>query len=115
MSVFGFNPPPGTKVTQESREQLGNGFSSGKPGALATGGTSEPQLTGSGWSSVVVATVPKDGSLKAMISKLPKVSGAWGTGRLLAGTLFSALVTDDGRVVLGAVPPAALYAALATR
>jgi hypothetical protein len=30
----------------------------------------------------------------------------------LKGTLFSALLTDDGRVVVGAVAPEALYAAL---
>jgi len=44
---------------------------------------------------------------------LPKVSGTWGSGRLMAGTVFSVLLTDDGRVVAGAVTPEGLYAALA--
>jgi hypothetical protein len=41
------------------------------------------------------------------------VSGAWGSGRVLEGTLFSLVLTDDGRAALGAVAPEALYAALA--
>ena len=35
----------------------------------------------------------------------------WGSGRLLEGDLASVLVTDDGRLYVGAVDPAALYAA----
>jgi hypothetical protein len=47
-----------------------------------------------------------------MLDVLPTVSGTWGSGHLLKGTLFSALITDDGRVVVGSVAPKALYAAL---
>jgi hypothetical protein len=47
-----------------------------------------------------------------VLQALPTVSGAWGSGHLLRGTLFSALLTDDGRLVIGAVAPNALYAAL---
>ena len=42
----------------------------------------------------------------------PKVSGSWGSGRLLAGTAFSVVITDDGRVAAGAVGPKLLYDAL---
>ena len=35
----------------------------------------------------------------ACSARCPKVSGAWGSGRLLAGKLFSVLLTDDGRVL----------------
>jgi hypothetical protein len=49
------------------------------------------------------------------MKSLPTVSGSWGSGHLLRGTLFSVLFTDDGRVVAGAVAPAQLYAALAAR
>jgi len=52
------------------------------------------------------------GSLAQVLQMLPKVSGSWGSGHLLRGTLFSALLTDDGRLVVGAVAPEALYAAL---
>jgi len=40
------------------------------------------------------------------------VSGTWGTGHLLEGTVFSAVLTDDGRLAIGAVAPSALYDAL---
>ena len=43
------------------------------------------------------------------------MSGEWGSGRLLEGTLFSVLITDDNTVVAGAVAPEALYAALGSR
>ena len=46
---------------------------------------------------------------------LEPVSGSWGSGRLLRTThgLLSMLFLDDGRIVVGSVAPAALYAALA--
>jgi hypothetical protein len=50
-----------------------------------------------------------------MLQALPPVSGSWGSGHLLQGTLFSAVLTNDGRVAVGAVPPRMLYDALAAR
>ena len=50
--------------------------------------------------------------LQAYLAQLPKVSGSWGSGRLLAGTAFSVVITDDGRVAAGAVGPDLLYDAL---
>jgi outer membrane lipoprotein-sorting protein len=47
----------------------------------------------------------------ALLDQLPKVSGPWGSGRLLTSKLFSALLTDDGRLLVGAVSPATLYQA----
>ena len=55
------------------------------------------------------------GTALALIEALPAESGAWGTGRVLRGTLFSAILTDDGRVAIGAVSPEALGAALAAQ
>jgi hypothetical protein len=52
------------------------------------------------------------GGLDAVVRKLPTVSGPWGSGHLLRGSLFSVLLTDDGRVVAGAVAPERLFAAL---
>ena len=78
----------------------------------------KPKVVGTGWSSVVVAELPTDatsgsGQLTTMLKVLPEVSGTWGSGHLLRGTLFSALLTTDGRVAVGAVAPEALYVALA--
>jgi outer membrane lipoprotein-sorting protein len=127
-SVFAFNPPPGATVS----EGLGNGSDTpnqDRPGSAKaqskSHGTpvSKPTVVGDGWTSVVVATLPADhgtssapttpfGNLDSVIQRLPTVSGSWGSGHLMRGTLFSVLVTDDGRVAAGAVTPGTLYAAL---
>lgn len=134
-SVFGFNPPPNTKVTEKSLSSMTGAGSahqgqhqrmdkaSGKAAASNT-----PKVVGSGWTAVVIARAPsglvtgqttkpgKDtGALGTLLAKLPKVSGAWGSGHLLQGTLFSVLLTDDGQVVAGAVPAQQLYDALAAK
>ncbi len=117
-------------------ERSKDGTKSGGPGA-----GSGPETVGSGWSSVVVsdlgdglaALAPAGGTdgpggadgsgsrdgerggtagLLQALQALPTVSGDWGSGHLLRGTLFSVLISDDGRVAVGAVPPDALYAAL---
>ena len=80
-------------------------------------------MVGTGWGTVVVATLPQqaagagqnDGQVKAMLELLPRCRAPGGRGRLLEGTLFSAVLTDDGRVAVGAVTPETLYAALAAR
>jgi hypothetical protein len=75
---------------------------------------------GKGWTSVVVATLPADqkssgqpSQQQALVDRLPTVSGTWGSGHLLRSALFSAVLTDDGRVAVGAVAPQRLYDALA--
>ncbi|SDO56525.1 Outer membrane lipoprotein-sorting protein [Nakamurella panacisegetis] len=113
---FTFDPPPGAKVTQDT---------GASPGVIrrSTGGSTPtprvaPRVVGSGWTSVLVTStdsMPSGGTLGRMLAALPKVSGSWGSGHLLAGTAFSLLIADDGRVAVGAVDPAVLYRALATR
>ena len=110
-SVFRFDPPPGTKVTESPT--LGHPRAGSLPGRA-------PTVVGKGWTSVAVVDgasggAAGSGSLGSVLEVLPKVSGSWGTGHLLRGTLFSAVLTDDGRVAVGAVRPDALYAALARR
>jgi outer membrane lipoprotein-sorting protein len=118
---FAFNPPPGTTVKEGgtlSRPPTPHGAPSAAPAV-------KPKVVGTGWNAVLVTTLPKGatssgassegsagGSIQGMLRSLPAVSGSWGSGRLLSGTLFSAVVADDGRVAVGAVPPAQLYAAL---
>ena len=51
----------------------------------------------------------------ALLESLPRTSGEWGSGRVLSGTLVSAILTDDGRIAIGAVTPETLAAALAAQ
>jgi outer membrane lipoprotein-sorting protein len=120
---FTFNPPPGAKVTtqtpadlEKKREQAGKAPAK-RPAAEAA-----PTVIGKGWTSVLSAKLPAGADAKGdagknapqlagVLNSLPKVSGTWGSGRLLSGSLFTALLTDDGRVFVGAVAPEKLYEA----
>lgn len=124
--VFEFTPPPGAKVTEADSPSATPG-EPGEPGAQR-GIDEEPTLVGEGWTTVAVGRLPADlGQSSAdpdqapddpaaqvgfYLEQLPEVSGAWGSGRLLAGTAFSVVITDDGRFAAGAVPPDLLYDAL---
>jgi outer membrane lipoprotein-sorting protein len=106
-------------------------------------GAQEPTIVGAGWTSVLVAKMPATDAtpdavapgtsapsaegntpgesnprgsaadLGAILGSLPAVSGDWGSGRLLQSALFSVLITDDGRIIAGAVAPEKLYEAAA--
>jgi len=104
-----FSPPPGAKVTKEN---LGAGQPSGPQPDIST--------IGSGWLTVLdLASAGGSGGsspradtvLSALLLSATPVSGAWGTGRLLRTSLVSVLITDSGRMFVGAVQPGVLYAA----
>ncbi|GIF20742.1 outer membrane lipoprotein-sorting protein [Actinoplanes tereljensis] len=121
---FVFKAPPGTKVNEGSAADIEKAHADAVEKAttekpqLATAG---PTLIGKGWTTIVSAKLPKtDGSAESsqaagLIGALPAVSGSWGKGNLFAGTLFSVLLTDDGRVFAGAVTPEKLYEAAAAK
>ncbi len=126
---FTFNPPPGTTVTEGRMPVHSKAAAGSKAVAPQPSLTEMPQVVGKGWGTVLIAKVPDAttgtnggdagsadkgmAQLMKFVGLLPKVSGSWGSGHLMAGTVFSALLTDDGRVVIGAVKPEGLYAALA--
>jgi outer membrane lipoprotein-sorting protein len=131
-SVFAFTPPPGATVTEHADAMAGSATKepAGTPGDPGV----EPTVVGTGWSQVVVATLPADqlaslaGGVQdtaqgggasadalALLESLPRTTGAWGSGRILSGTLLSAILTDDGRIAIGAVAPETLGAALAAQ
>lgn len=121
---FTFNPPPGVKVTEETfGERPG-----GARGKRADGQRPDVRAVGESWATVVVARLDgagtpagrggapaagagRDGTgeAAALLGALPAVSGDWGSGRLFTGKLFSVLLTDDGRLIAGAVTPERLY------
>lgn len=110
---FQFTAPKGATVKQGRIEGLSAPQQQSKHAHTA------PTVVGKGWTSVLVLKEDKplkpSGQLGAMLGQLPHVSGTWGSGQLFTSSLVNALFTDDGRVIVGAVPADQLYAAAAHR
>jgi outer membrane lipoprotein-sorting protein len=107
-SAFAFTPPAGATVQQWQPPTT-------KPDTSGTDTKPQVSTSGTGWATVVVAHLPAgaiSGQAGGPLTLFPTVSGAWGSGHALAGTLFSVLVTDTGTVAAGAVPVATLEAAV---
>jgi hypothetical protein len=129
---FAFNPPPGTRINNEAAPAATDKPKIAKPDgdrSKTDKGTAadEPKRVGTGWTTVLVSSAPADATAPApgqgegaaqaqsLLNQLPKVSGSWGSGRLLSGKLFSVLLTDDGRMLGGLVSPERLYEVAAQR
>jgi outer membrane lipoprotein-sorting protein len=114
-SEFLFNPPPGAKVTEVPPSDQTPSAQDRKQAEEAQRAST---VVGTGWTAVAVIKVGEQSSrqndqqLKEFLSRLQPVQGSWGSGRLLAGTAFSAVWTDDGRLAVGAVRPDLIYQAL---
>jgi outer membrane lipoprotein-sorting protein len=123
---FKFTAPAGAKVEQESL-----GSDSGHSKQAPAGGAS---VIGKDW--LAVADLPSSvlsgvesparhqptGSglsgdsgqvISALLRSATPVSGSWGSGRLVKTSLISMLITNNGRVLVGAVTPQVLYSAAA--
>ncbi len=114
-NTFSFTPPAGATVrTLRAGRAARTGRAAG--GVPATG-LRGLDSTGSGWTTVWSSRLgDRTGSgltSGPLGQALTPVSGSWGSGGLLEGDLASVLVTDDGHLYVGAVDPAALYAAAA--
>jgi outer membrane lipoprotein-sorting protein len=136
---YAFTPPPGATVTQQHSgtdrqagqiRLIGTGWltvASLPESSLATlsGGASGGDLLPfrhSASSRAPGSAAPGShdpggqalaGSLLAgLLNSAPRVSGSWGSGRLIRTSLLSVLVTSTGRVLIGAVTPAVLYRAV---
>jgi outer membrane lipoprotein-sorting protein len=117
---FTFNAPPGTKVTEgeAAKPPTPNKKAREQARDEASKARDQVKIVGSGWSTVAVRKVsgsPDTSSspeLQGYVNKLKRVSGTWGSGRVLSGNAFSVLLTDDGRIAVGAVEPETLYKAL---
>lgn len=132
---FTFRPPAGAKVVQRglaaghdamARARAG-ALAKARAGALAKVGDRtvlagrHGDVIGQGW--LAVAVLPAAGEmggngtavrpLNALFGASSRVHGDWGSGRLLRTKLVSALLTDDGRLLIGAVTPPVLYNAAA--
>lgn len=114
---FTFTPPAGTKVTEGDKADPGKvekGAPPKAPGRPGAPGNAVDQgkstVIGEGWTAVFVARTgsneaadaTKSPEAQSFLNQLPK--GANG-GRVLTSKLFSVLLTDDGRILVGAVSP----------
>jgi outer membrane lipoprotein-sorting protein len=125
---FTFTAPAGATV---KTQQLGDERSAGKH----TRAAGDASTIGSGWLAVAnlpgsaltdttkaIGQRPSSGSglsgdtgavVNALIKSATPVSGSWGSGRLIKTSLISVLITNNGRVLVGAVTPQVLYSAAA--
>lgn len=106
---FSFTPPAGSTITRvDANAPRGIGRSTAAESA------SSATTVGAGWTRVVVmhTSMADTSTSKQWGSLLKPVSGPWGAGHLFSSSLLSALVLDDGRVLVGAVDPERLYAAV---
>lgn len=113
-SLFTFTPPPGTTVKEAPAQGQGQG---------AHPGGAQPRVVGDGWDRVVIAQRPttppngqnqpnRPGNAPDLSTLGTPVSGPWGQGRLITTAVATAIVTDDGRIAVGAVPEQVLSEAL---
>ena len=103
-SVFDFTPPSGSTVTERSLEELAG--AAGAPDTTAPQPSALPQVLGEGWSTVVETSgVQLPDSAQGLFGQLSTTVPG---GRAVTSALLSVLLTDDGRMLVGAVPPAEL-------
>ncbi|MGC4949256.1 LolA family protein [Streptomyces sp. DT224] len=125
-SSFAFTPPKGAKVTEaDDAEAGGHEKARGDLGEFKDAeGAAAPKIIGTGWNSIAEFKTPGGAALPSEASKdVPaearqfldalgdKVSGKFGSGTVFKTRLINALMTDDGRVYVGAVTKDALVAA----
>ncbi|MCT4355924.1 DUF2092 domain-containing protein [Streptomyces sp. Je 1-79] len=127
-STFDFEAPKGAKVTEgaaghekapaEVEKELEKGFG-GLEGLFggAGAGAEGPNVIGEGWTSIATfdtgAKAPKTDDAPAEVQGFldalgDKVSGKFGSGTVFKTKLVNALLTDDGKVYVGAVTKQAL-------
>ncbi|GAA3507955.1 sigma-E factor regulatory protein RseB domain-containing protein [Streptosporangium album] len=118
---FAFTPPAGTKVEEKSLSDLSGGPEAQRERAEELKG--EATTVGEGWTTVMVLpskdlmgqAQPEKGErpggqdqnaiADALLKAAEPVSGTWGSGKVIRTKLVSALLTDDGRLLVGAVTP----------
>lgn len=113
-SEFQFTPPQGAKVTEKPARKPGD-----KP---------ETTTVGDGWDTVFIRAMPSgapqlkagrnggEANAQKLLQRVAKpVSGPFGTGHVISTSVGTALITDDGRIAVGAVPEQVLIDALGSK
>ncbi|MFF5112238.1 outer membrane lipoprotein carrier protein LolA [Streptosporangium sp. NPDC000509] len=124
---FTFTPPAGAKVEETSLGELAE--ERGRQGEKLREGEeirNKAEIVGEGWTTVAVipasemrklTSAPRDETSQgavgqdadaitdALLKSAKPISGTWGSGKVVQTKLVSALLTDDGRLLVGAVTP----------
>ncbi|MEV6112423.1 DUF2092 domain-containing protein [Streptomyces sp. NPDC052109] len=121
-STFEFTAPKGAKVTEQKKDATAR--QEQRPGMGFAGDHGKGTVLGKGWTSVAtfdtgakggLPTGSRGGDLGGFLGSLgDKVTGKFGKGTVFSTRLVNALVTDDGRVYVGAVTKDALVKAADT-
>jgi hypothetical protein len=110
--VFAFTPPQGTEVTEHAipvptaaeLQQLKADHEADAAGAMP-----RPIVHGDGWSTVIELPAGSDSPAADVgaegLAMLDTIAEPVDGGRVLATSLVTVLITDDGRVFAGSVSP----------
>ncbi|MGW2148273.1 LolA family protein [Nonomuraea bangladeshensis] len=135
---FTFTPPPGAKVKEATIGEESIGAKAEERAEHAADMAGKAKLVGDGWTTVAVVpfslsdlkaeTAGQDGQtgqqgrgaqanalVDSVLKSATPVSGTWGSGKLIRTKLLTALLTDDGRLLAGAVTPEELVRVAGTK
>ncbi|MGW2157147.1 LolA family protein [Nonomuraea sp. NPDC001699] len=129
---FAFTPPAGAKVKEQDLSELGDVKRAEEHAERAEKVAGELKVVGDGWTTVAVLPFKPedltggagagDGSkadpaalADTVLKSATPVSGTWGSGRLIRTKLVTVLLTDDGRLLVGAVTPEEITQAAGVR
>jgi outer membrane lipoprotein-sorting protein len=125
-SLFAFTPPAGATISEENvPEEMKEMRDQGMEGWLEQ---ADLKTVGRGWDIVATGRVPaealaqaegmtggSDQNLFALLGTVgKKVHGDFGTGYVITTNVGTALITEDGKVAVGAVPEQVVKEAIAT-
>ncbi|WP_329083162.1 MULTISPECIES: LolA family protein [unclassified Streptosporangium] len=123
---FTFTPPAGAKVEEASIGELAGEHGARQGEKLKEGEEikDKTRTVGEGWTTVAVVPASEIEKLTsaprgeapagqqdagaitdALLKSAKPISGTWGSGKVIQTKLVSALLTDDGRLLVGAVTP----------
>lgn len=104
-AVFAYEPGAGITVTEKDLSDRPDGE---KQSHEAPGSEAAPVVIGEGWSSVIEVSAGADDQSEPLTSEqqtmLDSLTVSVDGGRAMQSSLISVLLTDDGRMLVGAVP-----------
>jgi outer membrane lipoprotein-sorting protein len=124
-SLFAFTPPAGATVSEKN---VGEEMTRGGEGFEELLAQANVKTVGEGWDIVVTGKVPAEALSAAEDASGPsgqnmfglletvgkKVTGSYGTGYVITTNVGTALITEDGKVAVGAVPEQVVVEAIKT-